>query len=394
MLSEQYTHARRRPALVLGTLAGGLLLGMLLAAIADRSTGTAARSATDTGVGARVRRAATETGDPRDHGVIAPARATGRPRSASGAVAGGGANGASPTRPALRAALDRGVERARALGGEAAAAVWVDGDAQPVRSGPTQVVHRLWSTSKAVVAIAALRAVADDPDPVLRSALSDAIRRSDNCAIRRVIVGLQDRISAGVSGAVAAFERVLALAGAHLAQVPQAAAAESDCVSYLESHRGGLPGSPLGVAPEFGTAEWSQNDAIAFAHALSEGLYGAPGASLLGLMELPKQPPLEEPPPPSAPPLNWGAGMIFPASWHGAWKAGWGGSQNAPPHFLTTQLVVVRLGGVPVALTAIFLPRAQPATDNPGLTQGPHALELIFQSTRAGLEAERVGGVR
>jgi hypothetical protein len=257
-----------------------------------------------------------------------------------------------------------------------------------------QVTHRLWSTSKAVVVIAALRAVADDPDPVLRSALSDAIRRSDNCAIRRVIVGLQDRLAAGVAGAVTAFTAMAATAGAHIARTPQAAGAESACFRYLDSHRQGLPGSAVGVAPEFGTAEWSQSSAIAFAHALSEGLYGASGAYLLRLMALPKQPPLEEPPPPSAPPLDWGAGVSFPRAWHPAWKAGWGGSQDRPPHFLATQIVVLHLAGVPVAITAIFVPRTEPATDNPGLTQGPRALELIFEAARAGLEAEPVGEIK
>jgi hypothetical protein len=165
-------------------------------------------------------------------------------------------------------------------------------------------------------------------------------------------------------------------------------------VRYLDGHQGELPGSDLGVAAEFGTAEWTEYDAISFVHALSEGVYGRAGTSLLTLMTLPKQPPLEEPPPPSAPPLNWGAGAAFPANWKPAWKAGWGGSQDDPPHFLSGQIVVLDLADVPVAVTAIFVPKREPATDNPGLTAAPRALELMFAAARDGLEDEHVGGVR
>src|SRR5665213_1483042 len=216
------------------------------------------------------------------------------------------------SRLALQQALDYGIERAQQLGGETAGAVWIAGDAQPVLGGTAAVAHRMWSMSKAVVTIAALEAVHDEPDAVLAQAMQDAITRSDNCAIRRVILGLQDRLGQGVSGAVAAFKGVLARAGARLVRAPQHAAAESACFHYLESHDGGLPGGDLGVAPQFGTAEWTEADAIRFTHALSAGTYGAPGAYLLRLMDLPKQGPLEEPPPPSAPQLDWGAGEAFP----------------------------------------------------------------------------------
>jgi hypothetical protein len=324
--------------------------------------------------------------------------ATGTPRSASGRGAGNTASlpgagiGAPHIRLALRRALDEGVEQAHELGGEAAAAVWIAGDAQPILSGPVSVAHRMWSMSKAVVTIAALQAVHDDPDPVLALAMQDAIRRSDNCAIRRVIVGLQDLLGEGVSGTVSAFEGVLARAGARLARTPQAAAAESACFHYLESNDG-LPGGDLGVAPQFGTAEWTEDDAIRFAHALSEREYGRTGAYLLRLMSLPKLGPLEEPPPPSAPPLDWGAGEAFPAGWAPAWKAGWGGSQDQPPHFLAGQIVVLDLAGVPVAASAVFVPTVEPPNDNPGITRAPEALATIFRGARVGLEDEHVGQV-
>jgi hypothetical protein len=147
----------------------------------------------------------------------------------------------------------------------------------------------------------------------------------------------------------------------------------------------------LGVAPQFGTAQWSVRDAVAFTHALSNGLYGASGAYLLGLMAEPKEPPLEEPPPPSAPALDWGAGAVFPSAWHPAWKAGWGGSQQRPARFLAGQLVVLHLTRTPVAVVALFLPSVQPNNDNPGITAAPAALELIFAAVRSGLRAEPLG---
>lgn len=315
-------------------------------------------------------------------------------RSSERLAAGVDARGAKANnaRVRLQAALDRGLQSANELGGVASAAVWISGDAQPLLSGPVSAPHRMWSMSKAVVSIAALRAVNDRPDPVLSSALADAIRRSDNCAIRRVIVGLQESVKRGISGAVAAFENVLAEAGARIEGAPQAAAAEEACVPYLDRHRGGLSGGDLGAVPQFGTAQWSVLDAIAFTHALSDGAYGAPGAQLLGLMAKSKEAPLEEPAPPSAPALDWGAGAAFPSAWHPAWKAGWGGSRQRPAHFLAGQIVVLQVSGRSVAVAVLFLPGLQPAVDNPGITAAPLALERIFAAVRSGLQVERIAG--
>lgn len=390
MLTDQLNRLRRSSALVLIVLAGGLILGVLIGVVFVRRGGSdgAASSATRTVIATQSSQASSVAGSgggaSGEHATLPPATA--------------GSNGADSAqlerRAALSSALRYGVERAEALGGEAAAAVWVGGDQAPLLSGPTSTLHRMWSTSKAVVTIAALEAVNDRPDPVLQSAMTDAIRRSDNCAIRRVIVGLQDRVDDGITGTVAAFERVLAASGVRLQRAPETGAVEQACVRYLDNHQGDLPGSDLGVAPLFGTAEWTQEDAIAFAHALSEGAYHAPGAYLLQLMGLPKEPALEEPPLPDAPPPDWGAGPVFPASWSPAWKAGWGGSQDDPPHYLATQIVILHLGDTPVAVTAIFVPAHEPPNDNPGITNAPEALEHMFTAVRIGLEKEKVGGVR
>jgi hypothetical protein len=377
-VADSLRQLRRNPVLVWVVL-GASLLAVLIVGVAVARRGGAARVA---------RRLTPSTPGARS----APTGSLARPQegSASGIATDGA--GADPSRAKLQAALEHGVRGADELGGEAAAAVWISGDARPLLSGPVRARHRMWSMSKAVVSIAALQAVHDRPDPVLSSALRDAIRRSDNCAIRRVIVGLQEGLNRGIAGTVDAFERVLASAGARIEIAPQSAAAEEACVRYLDRHSGGLPGGDLGVAPQFGTAQWGMLDAIAFTHALSDGAYGAAGAYLLGFMAKPKEPPLEEPAPPSAPPLDWGAGATFPRAWYPAWKAGWGGSRERPARFLAGQIVVLRLARTPVAVAAVFLPSLQPSMDDPGLTTAPRALERIFTAVRSGLQAEHVGG--
>jgi hypothetical protein len=364
---------RLNPVLVAIVLAAGLLAALVVGvilALRDGATPTSTRS------------------DP----IGATSRSSrGEPFAGMGAETGTEQVQAVPSRARLQAALQRGVRQADALGGNAAAAVWVSGDPAPLSSGPVSARHRMWSMSKVVVGIAALEAIDDKPDLVLSSALADAIRRSDNCAIRRVIVGLQKESKRGVAGAVAAFAEVLANAGARIEAVPRAAIAEEACVRYLTRHRGGLSGGDLGVAAQFGTVEWSVRDAIAFAHALGDGAYGAPGEHLLELMARPKESPLEEPAPPSAPPLDWGAGAVFPSAWHPAWKAGWGGSRERPASFLAGQIVVLHVHRTPVAVAAVFLPNVQPTDDNPGITAAPQALELIFTAVRSGLRSAHMG---
>jgi hypothetical protein len=389
MLTGQLSQARRNSGLILIVLAGGLLIGVLIGVIFDQNGGSAHAD--------RNMRSVAVSRSLRGNAMTAGVGATGSSTVARLPAATAGSNGTTAgqivQRYILAKTLDAGVQEADALGGEAAAALWIYGDARPILAGPTSVLHRMWSMSKAVVTIAALKATNDQPDPVLASAMTDAIRRSDNCAIRRVIVGLQDRLSEGIAGTIAAFERVLEAAGAQIERRPQSAAAEQACVHYLDNHQEGLPASDLGVVPQFGTAEWTEDDAISFAHALSEGAYGKAGAYLLRLMGLPKEPPLEEPQQPSAPPLDWGAGAVFPGSWKPAWKAGWGGSQDQPPHYLGGQIAVLHLGALPVAATAVFVPRIEPPNDNPGLTRAPQAIELMFKGARAGLEREHVGGI-
>jgi hypothetical protein len=392
MLDAQMRKARHSPAPLVILLAGGLLAGVLLGMVLSHGTskqGSAGASGTVAAARSPLASASARSS------AVAGSPGRSQPPSSGMPPASAGTNGSEAAQIARRAvlasALGGGIRQADELGGEAAAAVWVAGDRQPVLSGPTSLPHRMWSISKAVVTIAALRATHDRPDPMMSSAILDAIRRSDNCAIRRVIVGLQYVLNEGVAGTIAAFESAMSTAGAGIDRPPQAAPAEQACVHYLDSHKGSLPGSDLITVPQFGTAEWSEYDAIAFAHSLSLGAYGRPGAYLLKLMGLPKEGPAEEAPPPSAPPLDWGAGAAFPAEWKPAWKAGWGGSQNDPPHFIAGQIVVLHIAALPVAVAAVFAPMTEPSTDNPGATVAPRALEEIFTAVKTGLEQEQVG---
>ncbi len=385
MLSGYLARVRRNPVPAVVVLVAGLLLGVSLGAMFDKSGSSnhARVDAASRGESVKNATAAARSDRKGKAQLIGPGYLP--PASA-------GSNGVSntplPSSARLQTALDNGVERAEQLGGQAAAAVWVGDSAGPLTSGNTTSLHRMWSISKAVVTIAALEATHDRPGPELAIAMADAIRRSDNCAIRRVIVGLQQLLGRGVEGTMAAFDQVLERAGVGLERAPSAAPAEQACVRYLENHQGELSDNVLGAVPQFGTAEWTLRDAIAFAHALATEEYGAPGAYLLKLMALPKEPPLEEPPQPSAPPLNWGAGAVLPSAWRPAWKGGWGGSQDSPPHYLAGQIVTLTVKGVPVAATALFAPDRQPPNDNPGITEAPHALETMFAAVREGLEAE------
>jgi hypothetical protein len=282
-------------------------------------------------------------------------------------------------RASLESYLDTGLTAAESLGGTASVAIWQVGAPSPIILGDGSRRDRMWSMSKAIVTIAALRTLGEHPEVVVKDAMVDAITRSDNCAIRRVILALQEHL--GTSGAVHAFNAVLADAGVHVTHSPKAAPAESACDPYLNHHRGSYRGNIFGPAPQFGTDEWTVRDAIAFAHALAEGAYGAPGRTLDALMRRRKQSPLEGPPLLNLP-LNWGAGVVFPADWMPAWKAGWGGSQSQPPHFLAGQLVTLTVKGSRVAAAATFSPSREPPNDNPGITQAPSALEAMFRAVR------------
>lgn len=348
---------RRRPLPALATFGAAVLLGFLLALVA-----------TDTGSG----RVATVVELP--------------PATVAAPQAGGsqGATGATPA-PApqrsqvageqarLREALMRGVVAAERFGGTAEAAVWLDGWSAPVIAGDKDRAMRMWSMSKVVTAVAVFERVAGrQPSPELEEALVAALVRSENCPQRRVIVGLQ-QLAGGVEQARAAFDDVLARAGARatIAGAPQAP--EEYCQPYLTTHDATVPGHALDPAYQYGTATWTVGDAVAFAHALGTGEYGEPGRRVLELLRRPKQPSTEEGAQLSTS-TGWGVGQVFGAA---AYKAGWGGAQRGD--FLVGQIAVVSSGGRTAAIAAMFHPLRQPAADDPGQAHAAEALEALLR---------------
>jgi hypothetical protein len=284
---------------------------------------------------------------------------------------------AGPSRAAARRALQDGITRANALGGSGQAAIWVDGWDAPVVVGGGRTM-RMWSMSKPVVALAALlEPDARERDPGLSGPIRDAITQSDNCAIRRVTLSLQE-MTGGPEGARSAFNRVLADAEVLAQPIEQQAPAEPTCHPYLRDHAAGLDGDPLGEAVRFGTAEWTLENAIRFAHELPEGTYGDAGREILELMREPKERSPNIRPDEFTADLDFGAGAAL-SEWEPAYKAGWGGYDQGGP-YLVGQIVVVETGWRDVALAAVFHPTAQPPTDDPGLTPGPVALETMFQA--------------
>jgi hypothetical protein len=350
VLRDELNRLRRRPRSALLALAGGLVGGLLLAALTEEP----------------VPRAETATV------VVLRGAAGARPSAPAGARS---ALTDEHTRSAFQRAAERAVARAAAAGGSAEAAVWAEGWSAPVVAGDASRRMRLWSMSKAVTAVAVFEALARQgrrPSPELEAALAGALVRSENCPQRRVIVGLQE-LTGGAEGARAAVEDVLRRAGASAAMPAAPAPPEPACHQYLLTHRGGFA-EPLAPAYQYGTATWTIRDAVAFAHALGDGRYGAAGEEVLRWLALPKQPSREVAPGELTADPAWGAGRQL-APWRPAYKAGWGGSQSSPPDFFVGQLATLVAGTHSFAIAAAFHPAQQPPSDDPGLGSSVTGIE-------------------
>ncbi len=345
---------RRRPISALLALAGGLAGGLLLAAL---TAAPAPRAETATVVVLH------------DAAGATPGARPSSPVGARSVLAD------EQTRSAFQRAAEHAVARAETAGGAAEAAVWAEGWSTPVVAGDASRRMRLWSMSKAVTAVALFEALARRsrrPSPELDAALAGALVRSENCSQRRVIVGLQE-LTGGAEGARAAVEDVLRRAGASAAMPTAPQPPEPACHEYLLAHGGGVA-EPLAPAYQYGTATWTIRDAVAFAHALGDGRYGAAGEEVLRRLALPKQPGTEAAPSEFTADPAWGAGRQL-APWHPAYKAGWGGSQNSPPDFFVAQLATLTAGTHPVAIAAAFHPAQQPPSDDPGLGSSVTGIE-------------------
>jgi hypothetical protein len=281
----------------------------------------------------------------------------------------------------VRRALESGVADAHGLGGNVQAAVWADGWSAPVAVGDDlDKTMRMWSMAKPVEAIAVLSRAADDhvrPTPGFGVAMHRAIQRSENCSARRMVLELQN-LTGGTGGARAAFATILREAGARpivATQEDGPTEQSADCEAFLEHVERGLRAAD-GVAVLFGTSRWKVTDAVRFAHALADGLYGSAGAEVLSTMSEPKEL-SEEPGATFTADPRWGAGLAF-RDYPLAYKAGWGGTRQGA--FLAGQFAIVTVHGRRVAVAAMFHPRTEPQIDDPGETTAPLALEAVFMS--------------
>ncbi|HET8863287.1 MAG TPA: hypothetical protein VFM94_08565 [Solirubrobacterales bacterium] len=292
-------------------------------------------------------------------------------------------------------ALRASVGKAAALGGSVEAAAMLAGWPRPVvvtsESGGAGRWMRLWSMSKVVTMVGLLRAEGWDGDagnPLsaeLEEALEGAIRRSENCHQRRVVLELQEA-TGGPAGARRAVEEAMRVAGGEVKTTGEVEAPDPSCVEYLEGQHA-IP-DPLAPGALLGTSEWRIGDAIGFIDALGQGAYGeAVTDRVLAEMRLPKATSREVAPGELTAPLDWGAGRAF-AGLEPAYKAGWGGSQDG--NFLAGQIALVDLDGVGrLAIAVAFHPDVQPPSDDPGRTPAPAAIELVMASVRESSLAAR-----
>jgi hypothetical protein len=312
----------------------------------------------------------------------------------------GSAGGNSPSDPLVisRVSLERSMAPAIAdvsrHDGTVQAAVMLDTWHRPLVLGE-QLTNpmRLWSLSKAIVAVALLRererlGIHDDG---LEPYLERALERSDNCAMRELTVDLQDA-AGGIAGARRAIAEVVTLAGGTI-NIETAQTDREGAVCLSPSYRDLTPGFAKRTALLAGTATWTIADAIDFIHGLEAGTADLPeqpsvSRLVLNLMRDPKRPSRE----PSAGKLvatpSWGAGEVFASScWRLAYKGGWGGAQAHIP-WLATQMGAV---GLPKGHTLAFVlavhPYEQPIDDDPGHTTAPQGISHVLAALRRRLSA-------
>jgi len=213
------------------------------------------------------------------------------------------------------------------------------------------VVERLWSLSKPVIALAALRSGVGEGSG--RPMVEESITRSSNCAARSLVVDLDGSgpVSKPQEG-VEAFEEVLGEAGVSLSQGPQVAVpVEDGCAAN------GYPilrNADREALPLFGTAEWRSLDAARFMRALGDLAYGEPGRELLRLLGEPKL--ANEDPGASCDPGRpepekwiWGIGEAF-EGWKTYFKSAWGGGEDESGPVMFSQMGLVERGDESYAL--------------------------------------------
>jgi hypothetical protein len=310
----------------------------------------------------------------------APAKPSKQPEQASAT-----GRGAPPSwRAALAQALAAGRRDAESMDGSADAAIWADGWSAPITSGDATRRSRMWSMFKPIAVIAGLKAAGAAGRPggsaETRAAMRLALRRSDNCAARRVVLSLQ-QLASGSDGAAARIRAVLEAAGSAADVATRTGPADAICRAYLRGST--VLRNPLAPGLQLGTSTWSVRDAVAFAHALGGDSYGSDGARVRQWMREPKDRSAQVPAAQytvSSP--EWGAGVAL-ADRNPAFKGGWGGTQQ--DRFVVGQIATFDAGTVRLAMAVYFHPRVQPALDDPGQTAAPAALEAVFGRVDAAL---------
>ena len=249
---------------------------------------------------------------------------------------------------------------------------------------------RAWSMIKAVTALTLLEHPSAAADPALRPYVARALRRSDNCAQRKLTLELERRL--GSPDAVHdAIRHTLARAGGtiNVAEAQRDVGGSPDCAA--EAYPGRLaPADASAPVVLLGTSRWRATDAVRFVHALRARIYGAPASdAVLRLMGEDK---LRSQEIGAAARLtaaaSWGAGEVFRSPcWRVAYKAGWGGSRQGS--FLAGQMGTVELpGGRWAAFSVMFQPTAQPATDDPGRAHADHVIERALTLVKRVLRRE------
>jgi hypothetical protein len=239
----------------------------------------------------------------------------------------------------------------------------------------------MWSMSKIVVLVALLRSMGwgEDPGKPLKGELADAvdgaIRRSENCRQRRVVLELQDRVG-GPRQAELTLQRVLDDAGAEATVVNDVEPPTEPCIAYLSGQS--EISDPLGDALLVGVSTWTVKGAARFVAAVDQGVYGeALGDEVWDLMAEPKKPSREAAPGTLTFDNDWGAGKVFGAG-KAAYKAGWGGAEQGD--FLAGQIVMVHTAGEDLDLAVMAHPARQPVRDDPGVTRAPTEIEAVLRA--------------
>jgi hypothetical protein len=297
----------------------------------------------------------------------------------------------------MRVALNRAVQQATVRYGTVQVGIMLDSWTQPLLLGD-QLARpmRLWSLSKPVVAASLLRQRDEHGGGTtdLTPYLERTMQRSDNCAMRELMIKLQQETN-GIAGARTAIHETTGLARAGV-----------DIANAQTDTEGSVCTSPTytGLSPSFahtrallaGTATWTINDAVNFVYGLQTGALNVTGHASLGalvleLMRLRKEPSDEPAAGPLKVPPEWGAGDVFAAPcWNVAYKAGWGGAQAHIP-WLASQIGTITLAdGHHLAFAVAVHPYTQPPDDDPGLTDAPQAISLILGSLHTYLKSKQL----